>query len=80
MDEVQRAMKEVPGVLAVHDLHVWTITSGMDSLSAHVVADGSYSHAALLKSLRDTLHERFGLDHLTIQIEPEGFEETGAHA
>ena len=38
-----------------------------------------HSNAALLKALRDTLHERFGLDHLTIQIEPEGFEESGTH-
>jgi cobalt-zinc-cadmium efflux system protein len=79
VDEVHRAMRAVPGVLSVHDLHVWTITSGLDCLSAHVVADGSHSHAALLKALRDTLHEKFGLDHLTIQIEPEGFEEEGAH-
>jgi cobalt-zinc-cadmium efflux system protein len=79
VDEVHRAMKEVPGVLAVHDLHVWSITTGLDCLSAHVVADGSHAHTALLKTLRETLHERFGLDHLTIQIEPEGFEEEGAH-
>jgi cobalt-zinc-cadmium efflux system protein len=79
VDEVHRAMKGVPGVLAVHDLHVWTITSGLDCLSAHVVAADPHAHAALLKSIRDTLHERFGLDHLTIQIEPDGFEEEGAH-
>lgn len=79
VDEVQRTMKDVPGVLAVHDLHVWTISSGLDCLSAHAVAAEGVSHAALLKSLRQTLHERFGLDHLTIQIEPEGFEEEGTH-
>lgn len=79
VDEVRRAMREVPGVLAVHDLHVWSITTGLDCLSAHVVASEPHSHAALLKTLRDTLHERFGIDHLTIQIEPEGFEEGGTH-
>ncbi len=79
VDEVDRAMKEVPGVLAVHDLHVWTITSGLDCLSAHVVAAEGQSHAALLAGLRNTLHERFGIDHLTIQIEPEGFEENATH-
>lgn len=78
VDEVLRAMREVPGVLAVHDLHVWMITTGLDCLSAHVVAAEPHSHAALLKTLRDTLHERFGLDHLTIQVEPAGFEEEGA--
>jgi cobalt-zinc-cadmium efflux system protein len=80
VDEVHRAMKGVPGVLAVHDLHVWAITSGLDCLSAHVVAPESHSHAALLKTLRDTLHGKFGIDHLTIQIEPEGFEENSTHA
>ena len=79
VDEVYRTMRGVPGVLAVHDLHVWSITSGLNCLSAHVVAAEPHAHAALLKTLRDTLHERFGLDHLTIQIEPEGFEESGAH-
>jgi cobalt-zinc-cadmium efflux system protein len=79
VDEVHRAIKAVPGVLAVHDLHVWTITSGRDRLSAHVVADWSHVHAALLKTLRDTLHGKFGIDHLTIQVEPEGFEETATH-
>lgn len=79
VDEVHRAMKGVPGVLAVHDLHVWSITTGLDCLSAHVVAADGEPHAALLKAIRDALHERFGLDHLTIQIEPEGFEEEGTH-
>ncbi len=79
IDAVLRTIKEVPGVLAVHDLHVWTITSGMDCLSAHVVIDEGLSHATLLKSVRDALHERFGIDHLTLQIEPEGFEENRTH-
>jgi cobalt-zinc-cadmium efflux system protein len=80
VDEVHRAMTGVPGVLAVHDLHVWSITTGLDCLSAHVVAADGHPHAALLKALRDTLHEQFGLDHLTVQIEPEGFEESATHA
>lgn len=75
VDAVYRTMKETPGVLAVHDLHVWTITSGLDCLSAHVVAAEGQSHPELLKALRESLHDKFGIDHLTIQIEPEGFEE-----
>jgi cobalt-zinc-cadmium efflux system protein len=75
VDEVRNAMVAVHGVAAVHDLHVWTITSGMDALSAHVqAADGACSRA-LLKALRGQLHERFGIEHVTLQIEPEGFEE-----
>ena len=69
----------MPGVLAVHDLHVWSIISGLNCLSAHVVAAEGQPHAALLKAIRDALHEKFGLAYLTIQIEPEGFEEDARH-
>lgn len=79
VDQVRQRMNAIPGVLEVHDLHVWSITSGFDCLSAHVVAKESQSHAELLQRLRDTLHDVFGIDHLTIQIEPEGFQEVGLH-
>lgn len=75
VDKVEETMQRVPGVLAIHDLHVWSITSGLDCLSAHVVAAEGEPYAALLKRIRDALHDSFGIDHLTIQIEPEGFEE-----
>ena len=75
VDEVQRTIRGVPGVLSVHDLHVWTITSGMDCLSAHVVAAEGEPHAPLLGRIRDALRAQFGIHHLTIQIEPEEFEE-----
>ncbi len=79
VDEVYRTIRGVPGVLAVHDLHVWSITSGLNCLSAHVVAAEGQPHAALLKTLQNEMHEKFGLDHLTIQIDPEGFEEDDRH-
>lgn len=75
VEAIQAALCEVPGVSAVHDLHVWTITSGLDNLSGHVVAAPDQSYPELLTTVRDLLHERFGIDHVTIQIEPEGFEE-----
>ena len=77
VDEVRTAICEVPGIGSVHDLHVWTITSGIDALSAHVVADDDRSHAVLLDALRTLLHTRFGIDHMTIQIEPEDFTDCG---
>ncbi len=73
VDEVRLALREVPGVLSAHDLHVWTITSGMIALSAHVTAGEEQGSAALLGRIRRTLHDRFGIDHITVQIEPEGF-------
>lgn len=75
VDEVRNALVETAGVLDVHDLHVWTITSGLDSLSAHVVIDEEVAATELLACLRTMLHTRFGIDHLTIQLEPKDFEE-----
>jgi cobalt-zinc-cadmium efflux system protein len=75
--EVNRDISRLPGVLAVHDLHVWTITSGMVALSGHVVAADGTRHADLLQTVCDRLHQRFGIDHATIQIEATDFEEPG---
>jgi len=71
--ELCSALVETPGVLEVHDLHVWTITSGMDSVSCHIVSDGTQAYDELLQRVRDVVIERFSIDHVTIQIEPEGF-------
>jgi cobalt-zinc-cadmium efflux system protein len=68
-DAVGRAIVAEPGVDEVHDLHVWTLTSGFPVLSAHVlVAPGSDCHA-LRRRLEGMLAERFGLDHSTLQVE-----------
>jgi len=75
--KVRSAIAELPGVQAVHDLHVWTITSGMVSLSGHVVAKDNSDTGPLLQQICDRLHQRFGIDHSTIQIESEDFQEPG---
>ncbi len=75
LDAVRAAMSEVPGVSEIHDLHVWTITSGMESLSAHAVLLPGQEHQAALESLRVVLHDRFGIEHVTIQIDPAGQDE-----
>lgn len=69
---VEEAMKSVMGVAAVHDLHVWTITSGMDAMSAHVVlAEGiaASERQNILEQLNAQLKTQFNLSHTTIQIE-----------
>lgn len=69
---VEEAMRSTPNVAAAHDLHVWTITSGMDALSAHIVlAEGVSKEAAqqTLERLNALLKERFGIEHTTIQLE-----------
>lgn len=79
VDEVRDALMAIPEVIGVHDLHCWTITSGMESLSAHVVVEEGCAECAKLVEVRTLLHDRFGIDHLTIQIESEAFEEHGLH-
>jgi len=77
--EVETAILVTDGVTAVHDLHVWTITSGLEALSAHVLHDESVIPAELLKRLRKNLHDQFGIDHLTIQMETPDFEDDALH-
>jgi cobalt-zinc-cadmium efflux system protein len=74
LDAVRGAMREVRGVSDVHDLHVWTITSGLEALSGHVVTVDDRASHKLLAEMRELLHSRFGIDHITIQIEPPEFD------
>ncbi len=76
---VEDAILATAGVADVHDLHVWTITSGRDALSAHVIHSHSISQPDLLRELRAKLHDRFGVDHLTIQMETPDFDDETFH-
>jgi cobalt-zinc-cadmium efflux system protein len=66
--EVQRRMLGVPGVSAVHDLHVWTVTSGMVAMSGHAIVPELTSHPEVLEGIRVEL-ARLGIAHVTIQLE-----------
>jgi cobalt-zinc-cadmium efflux system protein len=68
-DEVAGAIAGHPGVSSVHDLHVWEISSGFPSLSAHVLVARDEDCHRIRRELETLLHERFGLDHTTIQVE-----------
>jgi cobalt-zinc-cadmium efflux system protein len=76
---VEDAILETVGVEDVHDLHIWTITSGREALSAHVIHTYTTSQPELLKELRTKLYDRFGVDHLTIQMETPDFEDETFH-
>jgi cation diffusion facilitator family transporter len=69
LDAVEDAIVRTEGVASVHDLHVWTISSGIEALSAHISHDDSVAHSELLAVVRSKLHDHFGIDHLTIQME-----------
>ncbi|MDE0130788.1 MAG: cation diffusion facilitator family transporter [bacterium] len=64
-------MEDVEGVTLIHDVHVWTISSGLEALTGHVLIDPSFEGdtEALLRELRRIAHEDFGIDHVTIQVE-----------
>ncbi len=79
VDALARALAGIPGVLEVHDLHVWTITSEFVSLSAHLKVAGDANHPGILHEARDRAASGFGIGHATFQLEtaPEGGCETG---
>jgi len=69
--EIGRAMAGHPGVIEVHDLHVWEVTSGFAALSAHVLVPPGEDCHARREELEGLLHDRFGIEHTTLQVEHE---------
>jgi len=69
---VRRAMAAVAGVAGVHDLHVWTVTSGVLALSAHVEVEAARPWSEILADLGGVLRDGFGIAHVTLQPEPAG--------
>ena len=79
--DVSGALEAVPGVTAVHDLHVWTITSGMVALSAHIVVTcegpDCRTHDQILTDAQAVLREKFSIEHTTIQFESPSYRHDG---
>lgn len=69
INDVENEILRTPGVAAIHDLHVWTISSGIEAMSVHINHDDEIDHADLLSTVRERLHSRFGIDHMTVQME-----------
>jgi cobalt-zinc-cadmium efflux system protein len=68
-EEIGRALAAEPHVVEVHDLHVWEVTSGMPSLSAHVTVGAGCDTQSHRRKLAQLLRERFGIEHTTLQVE-----------
>jgi len=66
---LRSAMEGVPGVKTVHDLHVWTLTSGVHALSAHAVLQEGAAHGVVLSALRMRVTGGFPISHVTVQLE-----------
>jgi len=71
-EEVGSAIAAHPGVVDAHDLHVWTVTSGFPALSAHVLVEPAADCHRIRLELERLLHERFGLEHTTLQVDHAG--------
>jgi cobalt-zinc-cadmium efflux system protein len=78
VEEIEADMRAVPGVVGVHDLHVWAVTSGKPLLSAHVVRDAAVggTDAEVLVRLQERLEARFDIHHTTLQLEHVACSET----
>ena len=70
-DDVGRSLVKVPGVVEVHDLHVWEVSSGFPALSAHVVVGCDADRHKVRRKLDHEIHDRFEIDHTTLQVEHE---------
>jgi cobalt-zinc-cadmium efflux system protein len=80
IDALRADLAAVDGVVDVHDLHVWTLTSDMDVASAHLMVGAATDTHGVLDQARDLLRERYGIGHATLQVEPEdhtGCDEVG---
>jgi cobalt-zinc-cadmium efflux system protein len=77
VSDVAEVLEKVPGVDAVHDLHIWTITSGLVALSCHIVVTcvgpGCRSHDQILTDAKAALKDRFAIEHTTIQFESDQY-------
>lgn len=72
--DVKATIEEIDGVIDVHDLHIWTITSGMDSLTCHILIKDDFDSQEILQHAIDKIREKFKIEHTTIQIEKSSIE------
>jgi cobalt-zinc-cadmium efflux system protein len=77
LPEVEEAMRVVPGVAGVHDLHIWSLTSGVEAVSGHVIVADSGDSQRVLQELCRLLNDRYGLGHVTLQVETEPSSDPG---
>lgn len=69
--KVKEVLLQIPNVGNIHDLHIWSITSGVPMLSCHISITEGYVHDDVLHQAQKVLHDKFGIDHSTIQVESE---------
>jgi len=68
-DDVGEAIASIPGVVSVHDLHVWVMSPGYSAITAHLHIDSHQSWPVILEEVRKNVKERFNIDHVALQPE-----------
>lgn len=76
---LRKSIETIPGVVSAHDLHVWTITSGIHAMSVHVAVGDLSLHEEILERVHERMSKEFGIDHSTVQVERENFKEKEVH-
>jgi cobalt-zinc-cadmium efflux system protein len=71
--DVRATLNSIPGVVSIHDLHVWSLTSGMNAMSVHVLVMENVSVKEVLTAIKTKMRDEFKITHTTIQTEEEGF-------
>jgi cobalt-zinc-cadmium efflux system protein len=69
LESVRGALRNVEGVESIHDLHIWTLTSGVHAMSCHAVLLGAEDRHEILEKLSNIVRSRFKIEHTTIQLE-----------
>lgn len=72
LEALDRALNEIEGVIEVHDLHVWSLTSGRDVMSAHLTVASNNDRPLVVAAVKERLHDEFDLHHSTIQVDCDG--------
>lgn len=80
IDLLRKSLEQIRGVKSLHDLHVWSLTSGINAMSAHVVKDDTITQNQLLEALTEEAMTKFKISHTTFQIEEEGYKEGAVHS
>jgi cobalt-zinc-cadmium efflux system protein len=73
LSDVKAILNSIPGVVSIHDLHVWSLTSGMNAMSVHVLVMENVSVKEVLTSIKTKMRDEFKITHTTVQTEEEGF-------
>lgn len=79
LEELRLEIAKIPGVKAVHDLHVWSLTSGYNALSVHIVINEGLPYNETLQFINDTITTNFKIKHTTIQLEIDNLKENETH-